>query len=64
MTELRHANGFQYIGPLPAEVQKYTVWAAGVHRRAPQADAAQAFNRALRLPDGGDAIRKSGMDAI
>lgn len=64
VTELMHAKGIQYLGPLPAEVQNYTVWAAGVHSGAPQADAAWAFSRALAAPESGAAIRKSGMDPM
>ena len=64
VTELMHARGFQYLGPLPAELQNYTVWAAGVHSSAPLADAARAFTRALKAPESDDAIRKSGMDPV
>ncbi len=64
VTELLHAKGIQYLGPLPAEAQNYTVWAAGVHSGAPQADAARAFSRALAAPESGAAIRKSGLDPM
>ncbi len=64
VSELMHAKGFQYLGPLPAEVQNYTIWAAGVHSSAPQVDAARAFSSALRAPESGDAIRKSGMEPM
>ncbi len=64
VTELMHGKGFQYLGPLPSEMQNYTVWAAGVHRSATQADAARAFSRALAAPVSGAAIRKSGMDPL
>jgi molybdate transport system substrate-binding protein len=64
VTELMHAKGVQYLGPLPAEVQNYTVWAAGVHSRSPNVEAAQAFGRALKAPESGDAIRKSGMEPL
>ena len=64
VTELMHGRGFQYLGLIPSEVQNYTVWAAGVHRSAPQADAAQAFSRALAAPESGASIRKSGMDPL
>lgn len=56
VTELLHGQGFQYLGPLPAELQNYTVWASGVHSSAPQADAARAFSRALAEPASGDSI--------
>jgi molybdate transport system substrate-binding protein len=64
VTELMHAQGFQYLGPLPAELQNYTVWASGIHISAPQADAARAFSRALSAPASGAAIRKSGMEPM
>jgi molybdate transport system substrate-binding protein len=64
VTELIHGQGFQYLGPLPAELQNYTVWASGIHSSAPQADAARAFSRALAAPASGAAIRKSGMDPM
>lgn len=64
VTELMHGKGFQYLGPLPAEVQNYTVWAAGVHSSAAQADTARAFSRALAAPESAPAIRKYGLDPM
>jgi len=64
VTELMHAKGFQYLGPLPAELQNYTVWAAGVHSGAPQAEAARAFSRALAAPESAAAMRKHGMEPL
>jgi len=64
VTELLHAKGVDYLGPLPAEVQNYTVWAAGLHAAAPQPDAARAFMRALVAPEAAGPIRKTGMDPL
>jgi molybdate transport system substrate-binding protein len=64
VTELMHSRGFQYLGPLPADLQNYTVWAAGVHGSAPQAEAARAFSQALRGPDAGEAMRKTGLEPM
>jgi len=64
VTELVHAKGVDYLGPLPAELQGYTVWAAGLHAAAPQPDAARAFMRALAAPESAAAIRRSGMDPM
>jgi molybdate transport system substrate-binding protein len=64
VTELVHGKGFQYLGPLPAEVQNYTVWAAGVHADAPQAEAARAFSRALLAPESAAAISRTGMEPM
>ena len=64
VTELMHGKGFQYLGPLPAEVQNYTVWAAGVHASAPQAEAAAAFSRALKAPASAAALRLHGLEPM
>jgi molybdate transport system substrate-binding protein len=63
-SELVHAKGIQYLGPLPSEVQNHTVWAAGVQVNAPQADAARAFSRALTAPDSAAAIRSAGLEPV
>jgi molybdate transport system substrate-binding protein len=62
VTELIHGKGFQYLGPLPAEVQNYTLWAAGVHSGAPQPEAARAFSRAMAAPESAPTLRKNGME--
>lgn len=64
VTELLHAKGVDYLGPLPAEVQNYTVWSAGLHAGALQPDAARTFMRALAAPEAKDAIRRTGMDPM
>lgn len=64
VTELVHAEGFAYLGPLPAEVQHLTTWSAGVHAGAPQAAAAEAFVRALKAPPAQAPIRRSGMAPV
>lgn len=62
VTELIHAKGIQYLGPLPAEVQNYTVWAGGLHAAATQAEAARAFLAALRTPEAQADLRQDGME--
>ncbi len=64
VTELMHAKGIDYLGPLPAEVQNYTVWSSAVHVRAPQASAAQAFTKALKEADSNVALRKTGLEPM
>lgn len=61
VTELVHAQGFVYLGPLPAAVQHDTPWAAGLHSAAPEPDAGQAFIRALKDPAAAAAMRRAGM---
>ncbi len=62
VTELLHAPGVQFLGPLPAAVQHDTVWSAGVHRGCAVPDACGAFVRALAAPQSSAAIRKTGME--
>jgi molybdate transport system substrate-binding protein len=64
VTELKHAHGIVFLGLLPAEVQNFTQWTAGVHVEAAKDPGAQAFSRALAAPASGPAIRESGMEAI
>jgi molybdate transport system substrate-binding protein len=64
VTELMHAKGIDYLGPLPAEVQNYTVWSSAVHVRATQAAAAQAFTKALKEADSSSALRKTGLEPV
>ncbi len=64
VTELMHAKGFVYLGPLPAEVQNYTVWSSAVHVGATQAEAARAFIRALAAGDAAPALRKTGLEPM
>ena len=61
-SELIHASGIAYLGPLPPELQKMTVYAAGIPAAAKQPDAATAFVKALTGPDAAIVIRKNGMD--
>jgi molybdate transport system substrate-binding protein len=61
-SELIHEPGIDYLGPLPPELQKTTIYAAGLHTAAPQPEAAKALLRALTGPDAATAIRNHGMD--
>ena len=42
ISELIRAPGVDYVGPLPAEIQKITVYSAGIHANAKQPEAAKA----------------------
>ena len=64
ISELLHEPGVDYVGPLPPEVQKVTVFSAGVAASAAAPDAARALIRFLASPAVAPAIRKSGMDPV
>ena len=62
VSELLSADGIDYVGPLPAQLQHITVWAAGVHTAAPTPDAARALIEFLTAPHAAAVIRRSGME--
>ena len=62
VSELLSADGIDYVGPLPAQLQHITVWSAGVHTAAPVPDAARALIEYLITPHAAAVIRRSGME--
>ena len=61
-SELIHAPGIAYLGPLPGDLQRLTVYAAGIPASARQPAAAAALVKALRGPEAAAIIRHNGMD--
>ena len=64
VSELMHAKGIQYLGPLPADLQNYTVYSAAAHAGSTNLEAANALLAALRAPSTAAVIRASGMEPI
>ena len=64
VSELLHAKGIHYLGPLPTDLQNYTIYSAAIHAAAPNADAGKALLAALRSPAAQVVIRASGMEPI
>jgi len=64
VSELLPIPGIDYVGPLPSEVQRFTVFSAGVAKSARNSDAAQVFIRFLPSPDAARTIAKSGLEPI
>jgi molybdate transport system substrate-binding protein len=50
------------VGPLPAEIQNYTVYAAGLGTSAKDAEAAKALIKALTGPAAADVLKSRGME--
>ena len=61
--EILPVKGIQYLGPLPAEIQYTTVFSAGLHTAARQADAARAWIKFLKTPEAAVFYKKYGMEA-
>jgi molybdate transport system substrate-binding protein len=62
ISELLHLSGIQYLGPLPPEIQHFTVFSAGLHTASPAPEPAKAFMKALTSPEAAPTIRKAGME--
>ena len=64
ISELLPVPGIAHITPLPPEVQKVSVFAAGVARSTSDAAAARAVLRFLSSPEAAGAITSSGLQPI
>jgi molybdate transport system substrate-binding protein len=64
ISELLPVAGIDFVGPLPDEVQKITVFSAGVAAGAQHPEAARALIRFLSSPAAAPAMRKSGLDPV
>jgi molybdate transport system substrate-binding protein len=62
VSELVHIKGIDYVGPLPADVQKITVFSAGIQVGAQHADAAKELLAFLTAPAATPLYRKHGLD--
>ena len=64
ISELLPIAGIDFVGPLPAEVQRVTVFSAGIVAGAQEADAAQALIRFFTSPAAAAAIVRSGLEPV
>jgi molybdate transport system substrate-binding protein len=62
ISEILPVKGIVLVGPLPSEIQNYTVYAAGLGANAKQAEAAKAFINALSGPAAADVLKSKGME--
>src|SRR5258705_10785683 len=62
IAELVHFAGIDYVGPLPGDLQRMTMFSAGIHSGAKQADAARALVKFLTAPAAAPVIRKHGLE--
>ena len=53
--------GLIELGPLPASIQNFTIYAVGLHTAAPS-PAAEALVKHLKAPEAATAIKKMGME--
>jgi molybdate transport system substrate-binding protein len=62
VSELSHFAGVDYVGPLPADVQQYTMFSSGILAGAKEADAAKAMVKFITTPLAAAAFKKRGME--
>ena len=62
ISELSHFAGIDYVGPLPADVQRFTTFSSGIIAGAKEADAAKALVKFITAPAAAAAYKKRGME--
>jgi len=62
ISELMPVKGITLLGPIPAEIQKVTVFSAGIATGAKELDAGAALIKFLSAPAAAPIIRKTGME--
>jgi molybdate transport system substrate-binding protein len=63
ISEIAHAEGIDYVGPLPPDLQLISVFTAGVHTGAKHSTEAQALVKFLTAPAGLAVMKKHGLEA-
>ena len=62
ISELIHRKGIGYLGPLPPDIQNVTIYSAGLHVAAREAEAAKSLINFLTSSGSESALRKIWMD--
>jgi molybdate transport system substrate-binding protein len=62
ISELLPIAGIDYLGPLPPDIQHVTVFAAGIHTGAKEAEAAKALVKFLTAPAAVPVIKQKGLE--
>jgi molybdate transport system substrate-binding protein len=64
MSELLPVPGIAHITPLPPELQKVSVFAAGIAARSPDPGLARRVMEFLASPEAAEAITESGLEPV
>ncbi len=62
ISELLPVKGVTFVGPLPADIQNYTVYAAALGASAKESDAAKALLKILSGPAAAAVLKAKGME--
>jgi molybdate transport system substrate-binding protein len=61
VSELLTYPGIDYVGPLPGDLQKVTIFAGGIATQSKHPEAAKAWVKLLTSPAGAEAFKRRGM---
>src|SRR3954453_21053513 len=64
ISELLPIQGIDYVGPLPPEIQRVTLFSIGIAMNSTHSDAAQDVIRFLTSPTATAAAAKSGLEPV
>ena len=64
ISELLPISGIDHVSPLPPELQKISVFSAGIARSTADSESAHALIRFLTSPEAAGAITKSGLEPV
>ena len=64
VSEIYAASGADLVGPFPPEVQKLTVFSAGIFSGTRQEDAAQSLIRFLKTPASARVMKTKGLEPV
>lgn len=64
ISELLPIEGLDFVGPLPEEVQRVTIFSAGIAKGAKEPEAAKQLIACLGSQEAAPTIRKTGLDPV
>jgi molybdate transport system substrate-binding protein len=62
ISEILPVKGITLVGPLPTDIQNYTVYAAGLGANGKESEAAKALLKTLSGPAAADVLKSKGME--
>jgi molybdate transport system substrate-binding protein len=62
VSELVHIKGTDYVGPLPPDLQRVTVFSSGIQTGAPNPGGAKALQQFLTTPSSAAVMKKHGLE--
>ena len=62
VSEMSQFPGVDYVGPLPADIQKMTIFTSGIAANAKEPAAAKALIKFITAPEAAQAFKKRGME--